>query len=177
MTPAAWKHVVGAMDNATRREGGFFAALLPCAETVWNAYARVRKMQNMIHAMIWVALGGVLGGPARYFVSGVVGRHIGETFPWGTLVVNVSGSLVAGVFAAAAIAGLLTTSTAWLFAVTGFLGCYTTVSSFGIQTLALARDGQMAQAGGYVLLSVTLCLTAVTLGYAAGSAILGIGLS
>jgi CrcB protein len=147
---------------------------------VENGLERVRKgskMQDMIYPMIWVALGGVLGGPARYFVSGLVGRHIGETFPWGTLVVNVTGCLVAGVFAAAAAAGMLTTSTAWLFAVTGFLGCYTTVSSFSLQTLALARDGQTLQAGGYIALSLVLCLTAAALGYAAGSAMLPVALS
>jgi CrcB protein len=134
-------------------------------------------MQHTIYAMIWVALGGVFGGPARYFVSGLVGRHIGETFPWGTLVVNVTGCLAAGVFAAAAVAGMVTTSTVWLFAVTGFLGCYTTVSSFSLQTLALARDGQMWQAGGYIALSLVLCLTAVALGYAAGAAMLPVGFS
>jgi fluoride exporter len=123
---------------------------------------------------MWVALGSALGGPARYFVSGFVGRHIGETFPWGTVVVNATGSFVIGLLAAeAAIGGVFPMPVTWQFAVTGFLGTYTTVSSFSLQTLALVRDGQILRAGGNVLLSLVLCLSAVTLGYAAGLATLG----
>ena len=131
-------------------------------------------MQDVVAVLAWVVLGSALGGPTRYFVSGVVGRSIGETFPWGTMVVNVSGALAIGVLAAAAsLHGLLSMPAAWQFAVTGFLGSYTTVSSFSLQTLALARDGQVLRAGGNVLLSVVLCLAAVALGYAAGLAALG----
>jgi fluoride exporter len=131
-------------------------------------------MQDILQGLAWVVLGSVLGGPARYFVSGVVGRHIGETFPWGTLIVNISGAFVIGLLAAAAAAdGVLPMPVAWQFAATGFLGSYTTVSSFSLQTLALVRDGQIFRAGGNVLLSVALCLSAVALGYAAGSAALG----
>jgi len=62
---------------------------------------------------------------------------------------------------------LFAASNPWLFAVTGFLGCYTTVSSFSLQTLALARDGEAALAIGNVVLSVLLCLGAVAGGFAA----------
>ena len=124
--------------------------------------------------MAWVALGSAVGGPARYFVSGVIGRHIGETFPWGTMVVNVTGAFVIGLLAAvAAIGGVFSMPVTWQFAVTGFLGSYTTVSSFSLQTLALVRDGQIIRAGGNVLLSLVFCLSAVALGYAAGLATLG----
>jgi fluoride exporter len=54
----------------------------------------------------------------------------------------------------------------WLFAVTGFLGCYTTVSSFSLQTLALARDGEGGRAIGYVAISVALSIGAVAVGFA-----------
>jgi CrcB protein len=130
-------------------------------------------MQDILQGLMWVVLGSVLGGPARYFVSGVIGRHIGETFPWGTMVVNVSGAFVIGLLSAAAAEGALPTPVAWQFAVTGFLGSYTTVSSFSLQTLALVRDGQIIRAGGNVLLSLAFCLSAVALGYAAGSSALG----
>ncbi|EHK52654.1 fluoride efflux transporter CrcB [Allomesorhizobium alhagi] len=132
-------------------------------------------MQDVFQQLVWVALGSVLGGPARYFVSGFVGRRVGETFPWGTVAVNVSGAFAAGMIAAAAIGGVFPTSVAWQFAVTGFLGSYTTVSSFSLQTLALARDGQIMRAGGNVVLSLALCLSAVALGYISGSAALGVG--
>lgn len=132
-------------------------------------------MKDILEGLVWVILGSAIGGPARYFVSGLVGRHIGETFPWGTMVINVSGAFVVGLFAAAAIGGTLPTLAAWQFAVTGFLGSYTTVSSFSLQTLALVRDGQFLRAGGNVILSLILCLSAVTLGYAAGSIMLDAG--
>ena len=118
--------------------------------------------------LLSVVLGSVLGGVARYFISGFVARRVGETFPWGTLFVNVSGAFLIGVFGALAEddASRLASPDPWLFAVTGFLGCYTTVSSFSLQSLALARDGERARATGYVGLSVGLCLGAVALGYA-----------
>src|SRR5258708_38072572 len=96
----------------------------------------------MISALISVILGSALGGMARYFLSGVVARRIGETFPWGTLAVNVSGAVLIGIFAALAMdkTSLLGSPNPWLFAVTGSLGCSTTVSSFRLQPVAMARD-------------------------------------
>ena len=118
--------------------------------------------------LISVALGSLLGAIARYFVSGFVARRIGETFPWGTLIINVSGAFVIGLFGAMAedTASIMASRDSWLFAVTGFLGAYTTVSSFSLQTLT--RDGQTARAVSYVALSVGLCLGAVALGFFAG---------
>lgn len=131
-------------------------------------------MQGMLHAVMWVALGSALGGPARYFVSGLVGRRVGETFPWGTMAVNVSGAFVVGLLAAAAtVEGLMPMPGGWQFAVTGFLGAYTTVSSFSLQTMALALDGEFLKAGGNVVLSLLMCLAAVALGYGVGIAVLG----
>ncbi len=116
-----------------------------------------------------VALGAMVGTPARFFVSGAVARRFGETFPWGTLVVNVSGCVVMGTVAAFARAhGLPSAANAWLLVATGFLGSYTTVSSFALQTLALVRDAERAPAVGYIALSLVLCLAAVAGGFAAG---------
>jgi CrcB protein len=122
----------------------------------------------MISGLLSVALGSLFGGMARYFISGFVARRVGETFPWGTLIVNVSGAFLIGIFGALAQddKSILATPDPWLFAVTGFLGCYTTVSSFSLQCLSLAREGQRGRAAGYVGLSVALCLGAVTLGFA-----------
>ncbi|WP_298260322.1 fluoride efflux transporter CrcB [Bradyrhizobium sp.] len=123
--------------------------------------------------LISVMLGSLLGAIARYFVSGFVARRIGETFPWGTLLINVSGAFVIGIFGALAEnkASILASPDNWLFAVTGFLGCYTTVSSFSLQSLALARDGERVRAISYVGSSVVLSLAAVALGFALGDLI------
>jgi CrcB protein len=131
-------------------------------------------MQDILYGSIWVALGSVLGGTARYFLSGFIARRVGETFPWGTMVVNVTGAFAIGVVAAVAGGPSASqTPASWQFAVVGFIGSYTTVSSFSLQTLALVRDGEPLRAGGNVLLSLALCLAAVALGFFLGTAAIG----
>jgi CrcB protein len=122
----------------------------------------------VIGGLLSVVVGSALGGVSRYFLSGVIARAIGETFPWGTLVVNITGAFVIGVCGGLATdnASLLGSSDLWLLAVTGFCGGYTTVSSFALQTLTLARGGERSRAAAYVVLSVVLCLLAVAGGFA-----------
>jgi CrcB protein len=116
---------------------------------------------------VWIALGSALGGMARYWCSGVAARLFGETFPWGTLFVNVTGSLLIGLFAT--LTGpdgrIFAGSTARLFVMLGVLGGFTTFSSFSLQTLALAQDSEWLQAGSNIVGSVVLCLLAVWLGH------------
>lgn len=119
-------------------------------------------------AYLWIAIGSALGGVARFWCSGVVARLVGETFPWGTLTVNVVGSFVIGFFAI--LTGpdgrLLVGTPMRQFVMIGICGGYTTFSSFSIQTLELMRDGEWLQAGGNVVGSVVLCLVAVWAGAA-----------
>jgi CrcB protein len=125
-------------------------------------------------AMVWVVLGSALGGMARYWLSGAVGRTVGETFPWGTMAVNVSGALAIGIVAAiAARGGWAAGEHGWPLVVIGLLGSYTTVSSFSLQTLALARDGEWRRAAANVALSVVLCLSAAAVGLVLGGALAG----
>ena len=120
-----------------------------------------------MESYLWVAIGSALGGVARYWCSGVAARLFGETFPWGTVVVNIVGSFVIGFFAT--LTGpdgrVYASSIVRQFVMLGICGGYTTFSSFSLQTLALARDGEWLYAGANVLLSVTLCLFAAWLGY------------
>src|SRR3546814_5250023 len=89
----------------------------------------------------------------------LVARAIGETFPWGTMVVNITGAFGIGVLAALARRqGLLIFPEAWSIAATGLLGSYTTVSSFSLLTLARAREGEWLRAAGNIVLSLALCL-------------------
>lgn len=124
-------------------------------------------------AYVWIAIGSALGGVARYWCSGVAARMIGETFPWGTLIVNVVGSFIIGFFAT--LTGpdgrVFASSAARQFVMIGFCGGYTTFSSFSIQTLNLVQDGEWLQAGGNIVGSVVLCLIAVWAGYVAAVAI------
>ncbi len=122
---------------------------------------------------IWVAIGGAIGTTARYFLSGVAARLIGETFPWGTLFINVTGSFIIGFFAT--LTGpngrLYVGSTARQMVMTGICGGYTTFSSFSLQTLNLASDGEWFGASANIGLSVALCLIAVWAGFVAAAAI------
>src|SRR5215510_8330957 len=123
-------------------------------------------MRELLLGLIGVAAGSALGGAARYFVSGLIARTVGETFPWGTLVVNVSGSFAIGFLAAVAdVQRLAAMPLLWQIAVTGFIGSYTTVSSFSLQTLTLAQDREFLRAGGNILLSLVLCLAATLSGF------------
>ncbi|SEF15205.1 camphor resistance protein CrcB [Rhizobiales bacterium GAS191] len=120
---------------------------------------------------VWITVGSAIGGAARYWCSGFAANHFGETFPMGTLLVNIIGSFIIGFFATltAPDGRFLVRSEMRQFVMTGFCGGYTTFSSFSLQTLNLVRDGELARAGVNVMLSFTLCLLAVWLGYAAAA--------
>jgi CrcB protein len=124
-------------------------------------------------AYLWVALGGALGSVSRYWINGLVSDKIGAAFPWGTFVINVTGSLVIGIAGALAIPeGRLDTPTRQFvtqFLMVGVCGGYTTFSSFSLQTLNLIRDREWLYAGGNILLSVLLCMIAVWFGWILGS--------
>jgi fluoride exporter len=122
---------------------------------------------------LWIALGSAIGGVARFGLSSLIAQSVGQTFPWGTLVVNVTGSFVIGFFAT--LTGpdgrVVATPDARQFVMIGLCGGYTTFSSFSLQTLTLAQDGQMLGAAWNIAGSVGLCLLAVWLGAVAAAAI------
>jgi CrcB protein len=120
-----------------------------------------------------IALGGALGSVSRFWLNGLISSQVGETFPWGTLVINVTGSFVIGFFATltAPEGRIFVGGNTRQFFMTGVCGGYTTFSSFSLQTLNLAHDGEWARAGGYALGSMVACLVAVWLGYLCANAI------
>ena len=124
-------------------------------------------------AYLWVALGGAIGSVARFGIGGIVSDKFGQSFPWGTLVVNVSGSFLIGLFGAlAAPEGRLNPQSrifAAQFLMYGICGGYTTFSSFSWQTLQSLQDRQWLYAGGNILMSVVFCMAAVWLGWLLGS--------
>jgi len=120
-----------------------------------------------------VAAGGALGTIARYATSGLVANAFGETFPWGTLIVNVVGSFIIGFFWALTLPGgrLFVSGETRQFVMTGFCGGFTTFSSFSLQTLSLMRDGEWLAATGNMAGSVALCMFSVWLGTLAAGTI------
>ena len=118
---------------------------------------------------LWVAFGGALGSVSRFWLSGWVAYRWGETFPWGTLLANLTGSFAIGLFATltAPEGRWLVSSPGRMFFMIGFCGGYTTFSSFSLQTLNLIHEGEWLPAMGNVVGSVVLCMVAVWLGHTA----------
>jgi CrcB protein len=120
-----------------------------------------------------VMLGGALGTGVRLWLSSYLAARFGETFPVGTLAVNILGCLVIGLYVG--LTGpqgiLIASPLARQFVAIGVLGGFTTFSSFGLQTFNLVGDGEWLRAGLNVILSVGACLGAVWIGVAMANAI------
>jgi fluoride exporter len=115
--------------------------------------------------LLFVGLGGFVGTVFRYWLSGVVARRYGETFPLGTLVVNAIGCFVIGFLFYFFYDRALTTPTARTVVLIGLIGGFTTFSSYGLQTFTLVRDGELFLALVNVVASNVVCLVLVWLGY------------
>lgn len=115
-----------------------------------------------------VAIGSTLGGTLRFWLSGVIANSFGQTFPWGTLIINITGSFAIAFFAAlTGPDGRIFVPGEWRqFFMVGICGGYTTFSSFSLQTLNLAQDGEWLWAGLNIAGSVLFCLLGAWLGYA-----------
>ena len=126
-------------------------------------------------AYLWVAIGGALGSVTRFWLNGLVTEKFpaAVTFPLGTLVINVSGSFLIGIFAALTAPegrmDLQSRAFAVQLVMVGICGGYTTFSSFSLQTLRLLQAREYYYAGGNILLSVVLCMVAVWLGWLLGN--------
>jgi CrcB protein len=101
-----------------------------------------------------ISLGGVLGANARYLVGIYVAERLGAAFPYGTLLINVSGSLVIGFFLTLATERYSVDPVWRLFFATGFLGAYTTFSTYSFEAAQLIRDGAYGLAFLYLFGSV-----------------------
>jgi len=115
---------------------------------------------------LWIAAGAVAGASARYFLSGLIGRHFSTAFPYGTLLINVTGSLVLGFFLVYSTERVLLDPRWRLLVAIGFCGSYTTFSSYAFESFALMEQGQWLNMGVNILFSNLLCLAAVLAGAA-----------
>ena len=117
-------------------------------------------------AYLWVSLGAVLGAASRYFLSRLAAKLISASFPWGTLFINVTGSLILGFFLIWTTERVLADPKWRLIIAIGFCGSYTTFSSYAFESFALFEQGQWALFAGNVLANNLLCLAAVIAGAA-----------
>jgi len=113
--------------------------------------------------LLIIAAGGAFGAVSRYLASGWVQALTGDFFPWGTLAVNVAGCLALG-FAVVWLQSSIASAELRGFVTIGFMGSFTTFSTFSYETLEMLRDGEWLRAGGYLAGSLGLGLLAVGLG-------------
>lgn len=116
-----------------------------------------------MQSILWISLGAALGANLRYFVAQQLAR-LTTAFPYGTLVVNVTGSFLLGFFLTWTTERVIADPRWRLAVAVGFCGGYTTYSSFAFETLALAEQGRWLAAAGNILFSNLLCLSSAVLG-------------
>jgi CrcB protein len=120
----------------------------------------------------YVALGSAVGGVARFGLAALVQQRVGPNFPVGTLVVNVTGSLLLGFLWRYALGTDVVSPEIRALLTTGFCGGYTTFSTFTYETMVLIEDGEATRAGLYILLSVVLSLVGAWLGISAARSLI-----
>ena len=126
-----------------------------------------------VSTYLWVAFGGAIGRVARFWMANAAAALTGPRFPWGTIAINIIGSFVIGLvaYAGTPIGRMPLSFDIRAFILVGICGVYTTFSSFSLQTLELARNGDWLYAGANIVISVVVCLLAVWAGYALGTAL------
>ena len=115
---------------------------------------------------VWIALGAIVGASTRYFLSVLISRNFVSAFPYGTLLINITGSLVLGFFLVFSTERALLDPRWRLLVAIGFCGSYTTFSSYAFESFALMEQGQWLLSGINIVASNTLCLVAVLAGAA-----------
>jgi CrcB protein len=115
---------------------------------------------------LWIAVGAVVGACARYFLSSFVARHFSTVFPYGTVLINLTGSFLLGFFLIYSTERVLLDPRWRLMVAVGFCGSYTTFSSYAFESFALMEQGQWLLVGMNILMSNVLCLAAVLAGAA-----------
>jgi fluoride exporter len=116
--------------------------------------------------LFYVAIGSALGGVSRYLLGGYIQRALQSDFPAGTLLINVSGSLVIGALLQYAVETPSVSPELKALLAIGFCGGYTTFSTFSYETVVLLKDGEWTRAGMYIAGSVLLSLVATIIGFA-----------
>lgn len=120
-----------------------------------------------------VALGGAIGSVARYGVGALAAQLLGSAFPWGTLLVNLTGSFLISLVMHVALSGTAVSLELRIFLTTGIMGGFTTYSSFNYETLALLNQRAYGLGGLNLAATVLGCLAAGAVGLAAGRALAG----
>lgn len=137
----------------------------PDAFSIRDPFSRSAKLANKMQRLIYIGLAGGVGTSLRYWLSEWTARRFGETFPLGTLVVNLLGCFLAGLLFYLMFDRFVVSPTVRVVVLIGLLGGFTTFSSFGLQTFTLLRDGEMGLALLNIGVSNVAGLLLVWVGY------------
>ncbi len=113
---------------------------------------------------LWISLGGILGANLRYFLSRIITRFSDEAFPYGTLLINITGSLVLGFFLVWTTERVFADPRWRLLVAIGFCGSYTTFSSYAYETMSYFEQGNWSLFAANILANNVLCLAAILVG-------------
>ncbi|NMP32384.1 fluoride efflux transporter CrcB [Thalassotalea sp. M1531] len=119
---------------------------------------------NNLHIYLLVALGGAFGASFRFFISQIVLNWLGKGFPFATLIVNISGSFIMGLLYGLIEQGVIEVALSRTLIGIGFLGAFTTFSTFSLDTVLLIQQGEIIKAIANVLLNVVLCVSTAAFG-------------
>jgi len=119
---------------------------------------------NNLSLYLLVALGGAFGASFRFFISQIVLNWLGKGFPFATLIVNISGSFIMGLLYGLLEQGVIEVNITRTLVGIGFLGAFTTFSTFSLDTVLLIQQGDIIKAMANILLNVVLCVSAAALG-------------
>jgi len=114
--------------------------------------------------LVYIGLFGAMGCLARYFVSGWTYNLVGRSLPYGTLAVNILGSFLLGLVMEGSLRSSLLSPEVRMGIGIGFMGGFTTFSTFSLETWRLIEDGSFLQAGANILLNVLICVVFAALG-------------
>jgi len=138
---------------------------------MWAGVFRFRGHRRRMKPYLLVFLGGGIGAAARYWLSSAVYKLLPPEFPYGNLIVNVSGCLLIGILMSVTEERFVISPAVRMFIAIGILGGFTTFSSFSYETIALLRDGQMLYGSLNVLATILGCLAATYAGMSLGKVI------
>lgn len=128
----------------------------------------------MTRVVWYVAFGSAVGGVVRLLLSGYIQQRVGEAFPLGTMVINITGSFLLGFLIRFALGTPDISPEIRAMLTTGFCGGYTTFSTYSYETATLIEDGRYERASLYILLSVAIALLGVFVGFAAARQVLSL---
>ncbi|MBI5960467.1 MAG: fluoride efflux transporter CrcB [Chloroflexi bacterium] len=125
-------------------------------------------MSKQVETFLLIGLGGVIGANMRYWVSGWAADRFGQTFPWGTLLINISGSCLLAVFIGWSANHITLDPRVRLFLAVGFFGAYTTFSTYANESVALGRAGDWIGMVSNILFTNLVCVVGALIGLTIG---------